>query len=271
MQQARVFQVSDVTLAQNLRGFVQQCVAYDIHFGKYSLQDVKHTDDLWGLVSQKPSPLRRFLWQPLKGAGPHSKLSAEHNPSRPTLMTCKQGVQAFNAQWGSELQSSLSRVGKKLFGLPTTGTEGKTLVDPTQQLKQYLPIAYSALAGISREAEDIMKQQIMIAALVEGFESQSVVSGNPQNLAIRQAYLQQRQTHEAQGVLAPGTISTLYAVLQCLLYALFLFLPTMAVIPMGYLYIWRWVQGLVWITLWAPLYALLNFIMTLRARGQSMG
>ncbi len=256
LQQAKNFRITNEELAQNMHQFVGQCVAYDMLLGrKYTLEDLRHSDNIWELVSTNASPVRSFLWRDLRQG-------TEPRP-RPKIITCADGIVLFNQQWEPEKKRAATLFGKKLFGK-------NSLLNPHDELLRYLPIAYSTLTNMSQGAQDILQQQMMIYAVVDGIEQKSTSLGNAPNFAVRRAYLQQRATYETLGAMAAETLPTMKVVLEAIAYASFLFVIPLALLPFGYRFLSSWLQTLLWLQMWAPLYAVLNYIMTMAARTKSL-
>lgn len=222
---------------------------------KYTIDDLRNTDDIWGLISASPSPVRSFLWRDPK---------ADDAPrGRPDIISCQVGVARINRLWAIELDRSANLFGKKIFGK-------NGLVNPKAELLKYLPIAYGQLGNIAKDASEIIKQQMMIYAVVEGVESNSTALGNAPNFAARRAYLQQRTTYETLGAMAGETLPIMKAVLEAIVYAFFLFVIPLSMLPSGYKFLMTWGQSLLWLQMWAPLYAVLNYIMTMAARSKTL-
>lgn len=256
LQQAKTFRITNEDLAENMRQFVGQCVAYDALLGrKYTIEDLRHSDDIWKLASIHASPIRSFVWKDLK--------KVNQPPAKPSIITCKEGVAKFNAEWPRELNKSATIFGKKIFGK-------NSYINPRAELLQHLPLAYEALANMSKSAQDILKQNMMIYAVVDGLEHKSTSLGNAPNFAVRRAYLQQRSNYETLGAMAAETLPTMKAVLEAIAYGAFLFIVPLAVLPFGWTFLKNWVQILFWLQTWAPLYAILNYIMTMAARSKSI-
>ncbi len=256
IQQAKSFHITNEDLAENMRGFVGQCILYDAMLGrKYTVEDLRHSDDIWELVSTNASPVRSFLWREPRQAGTMA--------GRPEIITCREGVARFNRLWGQELDRSATIFGKKIFG-------NHALINSKAELLKYLPLSYGALGNIAKSAESIIQQQIMIYSIVDGIEANGAAVGNAQNFAARRAYLQQRSTYETLGAMAGETLPTMKAVLEAIAYACFLFIIPMALLPFGYRFLLSWAQILLWLQMWAPLYAILNYIMTMAARSKTL-
>lgn len=257
IQQARTFRITNEDVAENMRQFVCQCVAYDAMLGrKYTIEDLRHTDDIWGLVAPNASPVRSFVWrQPHKPGEPGNM---------PEILTCRDGVKRFNLLWGEELERGKGIYSKKLFAHSNSLTS-------KQEFLKYLPVSYGFLTNLSKSADQILKQQMMIYSVVDGIEQKSTALGNAPNFAARRAYLQQRTTYETLGSMASETLLTMKAVLEAIVYASFIFLVPLAILPFGAKILLSWVQTLLWLQMWAPLYAVLNFIMSMAAKSKSLG
>ena len=256
LQQAKTFRITNEDLAENLRQFVGQCVAYDAILGrKYTIEDLRHSADIWNLISSQASPVRSFLWRNLR--------KENELGSRSQIITCQEGVKLFNQAWGSEINKTATLFGKKIFGQ-------NDAINAKSELLKYLPIAYGALTNMAKSAEEILKQNMMIYAVVDGIEQKSTSLGNAPNFALKRAYLQQRSTYETLGAMAAETLPTMKAVLEAIAYATFLFVIPLAILPFGWRFLTSWVQILLWLQMWAPLYAVLNYIMTMAARSKSI-
>lgn len=254
IQQAKTFHITNENLAENMRQFVGQCVVYDALLGKkYTIDDLRNSPNIWELVSNEASPARSFLWREPRAEG--------QQQSRPEIVTCRRGVELFNRQWGGEINRACTIFGQKIFG---------NILNPRAELLKYLPIAYGHLADMGQSAADILKQNLMIYAVVDGIEQKSVAVGNAPNFAVRRAYLQQRTNYETIGAMAAEMLPTMKSTLEAIAYATFLFVIPLSLLPMGWRFLSSWVQILLWLQMWPPLYAVLNYIMTMAARSKSI-
>lgn len=257
IQQAKTFHITNEDIAENMRNFVCQCVAYEAMLGyKYTLEDLRHSSDLWGLVSANPSKIRSFVWRE-----PHKK---DEPANTPEIISCKEGVSRLNLIWAPELDRAKTVFGGKLFASSPS-------FDARREFIKYLPLSYNFLSGLSKSADQILKQQMMIHSVVDGIEKKSTSLGNAPDFAVRRAYLQQRSTYETLGGMASESLMSMKAVLEAIVYAAFIFIVPLAVLPFGVKILLSWAQTLIWLQMWAPLYAILNFIMSMTAQSKSMG
>ncbi len=262
MENMKVFTIYDENFAENMRQFVGQCVIYDLALGrKYTIQDLRNTHDMWRLVSHQASEARSFLWK---------------DPGTPgEIVTCAEGVKRFNQQWQSQIGEAACKAGSLLFGsddwrrLPVQGTDsaleksGGFCRTPfaKEQIIKHLPLHFSQFVGASKSANQIMQQQMMISAFVDGQEYASRMVGNAPNYAVRKAYLQQNLNNNTIAKLAAHTLPMLRTSLELLCYSLFIFLIPIIAFPMGYRVLVSWGQVVLWLSMWPPVYAVLNLIM----------
>lgn len=256
MEKANQFRITNEDMVENMNEFVGQCVLFDALLGrKYTIKDLRHTDDLWGLVSVNASPVRNFMWREPRGE--------RGGGGEASLISCTQGVVKINQLWAKEIDSVTSFVGKKTFAAGGT-------IDPKVELQKYLPLAYGELTKMTKDATSIIKQQMMIGSIIDSADKQSVAAGNASNFAARRAYLSQRTTYQTLGAMAGDTLPTMKAVLEAIAYSMFIFVIPLALLPFGWRILSAWAQIILWLQMWAPLYAILNYIMTISASSKTL-
>lgn len=257
----KLMTIQDEDFADNMRSFIGQCVLYDLALGrKYTMKQLRNTHDIWGLISANASPARSFMWK--------------ERGNRGDILTCAEGVQRFNASWGAHVDQTACAVGAKMYpnhdASPYAGgVQGRSFYRTgmcksplaRNEFIKFLPFQYAALAGIGQQAPEILKQQMMISAIVDAQDHASAVVGNMPNFAARKAYFQQRSSYENIGLLAADTLPIMRAVLELICYAIFLFIVPILVLPMGYKVLISWTQTVLWLAMWPPMYAVLHLIM----------
>ena len=216
------YAISDEILARNMRDFVHNCVTFDVLFGKYSMDELKRSGDIWKTIREKTSSVRMFT-------------KCEAGKSRCTLVSCRTGA--------NDLHTLL-----------------KTHIDglAAHHILGHLPNFYSQLTGMAEQAATTISQQVMMHTLIDAIERKCDSSGLGTNFAVRRAYMQQRHTYEVAGALAAKSLVVMRNILEALLYASFIFIMPLALMPMGFRIFFKWLWLLIWIQLWPPLYAILN-------------
>ena len=157
----------------------------------------------------------------------------------------------------------------KLFGSKRMGDPNYQALSAKHAFLTKLPQSYQMFAGEAKSAVDLLKQQMMIHMLREAPAKKASQLGN--SYAIAKATLQQRNSYQIAGLMAEESLVVMRAVFEALIYGSFVFVYILLFLPAGYKILGYYFQAICWIQLWAPLYAILNFIMTLYGHYQSRG
>lgn len=242
------FRIVDPLFKGNMERFVNQCVVYGAMIGhQYTLTDLQNTPDIWMLVRTKASPVLGFLYK------------EAHSPG--TILTCQEGAKVLNDLWTAEIEKATLLYGSRV--------QNQTL---TKNLFfTHLQDGYKLLSDISQSAQDILKQEMMINVIEEASNNKLSELGSPSNYAATKALLQQRTAYAVAGEIAARTLPLFKNVIEALSYALFIFIVVLALLPNGYKVLLTYCGILVWTQLWAPLYAVLNLIMTLYGKSETIG
>ena len=268
MERAKEFKIVNQNFRENIKNFVGQCVKYDIMLNnKYTFDDLRDSTDLWGLVTSNPSKIRGIYWIPIKGG------KAEY-------VTCAGAVEKFNQEWKNELNRIAFSMSKKMFsgraiGHSTLQSNKLRMTMPLanalkNEFLSNLQSAYSYLGEMADSAEDILRQNVMINAMNDAASENSRNAGNPISYAEMKALLQQNYTFDTIGRLAAKTLPIMKSVIEALVYACFIFIIPLCMIPTGYRFLINWAATLLWLGFWPPVYAVLNLIMNLAARSSTI-
>lgn len=243
MSQLGQFRITDPVFKGNMDRFINQCVVYPVMIGnKYTLTELQNAPDLWGLVKANASPVLGFLYKEGKTPG--------------KIVTCREGVQKLDALWTAEIKRATALYGSQVQARKITETVFNTSLLGTTRL----------LAGAiswAGNATDILRQEMMIKAVEDASNNKLSELGSSSNYAATKALLQQRTTYNVAGEIAARTLPLFKNVIEALSYALFIFIVILALLPNGYRILLTYCGILAWTQLWAPLYAVLNLIMTL--------
>lgn len=247
MSQIGQFRIVDPEFKGNMERFVNQCVVYDVMLGhKYTLNDLQNTPNIWGLVVENTSLVLGFLYKEGKAPG--------------YILTCQEGAQKLNKLWDAEVTKAAATYGTRVQDKNLTKVAFFT----------HLQNGYQLLTGISQAATNILCQEMMINALEESSNNKLSELGSPSNYAATKALLQQRSAYAVAGEIAARTLPLFKNVIEALSYALFIFIVVLALLPNGYKILLTYCGILAWTQLWAPLYAVLNLIMTLYGQAETL-
>ncbi|MBS0271685.1 MAG: conjugal transfer protein TraG N-terminal domain-containing protein [Proteobacteria bacterium] len=251
MSQVGHFRIVDPVFKGNMERFVNQCVVYDAMIGhKYTLSDLQNTPDIWKFVSSQASPVLGFLYK--EGTNPG------------TIITCKEGAQKLSHLWVGEIKKAAELYGTRVQNRKLTESAFFTDLMGSAKL-------LSEGKALAESAQNLLRQEMMINAIEESSNNKLSELGSPSNYAATKALLQQRSTYAAAGEIAARTLPLFKNVVEALSYALFIFIVVLALLPNGSRILVTYFGILIWTQLWAPLYAVLNLIMTLYGTRESMG
>lgn len=257
MTQMKGIQISNDDMMDNMKEFVNQCVVYDALIGtKYTLHDLKRSDDIWGLVSQGASKLRGFAWRNI-----NRNADGTFAGSRGTeIITCQVGVERFTHMWREASQSLVSTFEHKISEY--CGFASRTTPALSNAVHMNLPGAFNKLTHAGKQASEQLQQQVMISSILNANDRKAIELGGSPNLDVRRAYLQQRSMYQTIGETIAQGLPSLKNVLEAVIYALFIFVVFASMLPNGWKMLTFYTKLLLWIQLWPPLFAILNFIMT---------
>lgn len=268
LEKAKEFKIVNQNFRENLKNFVGQCVKYDIMLNnKYTFDDLRDSADLWGLITSSPSRSRGIFWIPIEGG-------------KAQYVTCAGAVEKFNQEWKNELNRVAFSLSKKMFSGRAIGHSSlqnkKFVMTPTlanvlkREFMANLQSTYSYLGDLASSAEEVLKQNIMINAMGDASSENSRASGNTISYAEMKSIVQQNYTFDTIGRLAAKVLPIMKAVIEALVYACFIFMIPLCMIPSGYKFLMNWGATLIWINFWPPVYAILNFIMNIAARASTI-
>jgi len=246
MHKAPSIQAINAQDRENLKSYVEQCVFYDIHHGKYSKSELLNSDNIWGLVSAKPSPIRSFVLD--------SK-----------IVTCKDGTPTLTERLKEIEEETGIKYAKAIF----PGLKFKEDALLKQSLITYIGNSYTHLTGISKEGSEIMQQMIVMNAIKDGAMNNSALAGLSYTKS--KGDMQKFLGSVSTGVLAAQWLPILKDVIECLLYAVFVLIVIYALFTDSYKLFINYIVSLAYIGSWPVVYAFLNYGASFAIRTTSNG
>ena len=250
--------IMDSRAMGNFQEFFNTCVLYDVGLGRYSWNQLQDSTDLWGFLKAETSQVRRYYHRYADGSS--------------ELLICRQGA---NVDLDSDIQDSIKqarqRLGVQLFGKKLMSTPGGQEVDDglvnqaVLELQSVLPGGYNYLTKLSMESAQIMRQNVMINAMRDAAQGAAVANDATAaaiSYATARAEAERRTTWRVMGEMALRTLPLLRNIFEALMYAVFPVFLLMALITPGKA-VMAYAKSLVWVQLWAPLYAVLHSAMSL--------
>src|SRR5919108_1549649 len=247
IQASRNVNVADPQLRTDLISFIYNCTVYDLQDGTIDPAAFAQSNDIWGLMGN-PNPAR---------------FSTFGNPVQ--VDTCPK-VYAYLA---SRLPAEVARARAILAfqlnpSLDPAAAQG--VIDGQLEQAYYK----TKIATAAQSAADLLRQNIMLNLVQDTSSIAGQKINDPASLMIATA----RATATASinssfltmGKVAEQALPLIRNVIEAIIYAVFPFVFLLFLLAHGRglgLAIKSFVLSLVWIQLWPPLYAILNYVATL--------
>jgi conjugal transfer mating pair stabilization protein TraG len=240
------YRIRNGVLKENMSRFIEQCVVLEAMMGgKYTVKDLKESKNIWELVSTNANPINGFSYR-------------DEATKHTDIVTCKEGVTKLATDLTKETKAVAGYLGRR--NMPNRDKTTSEVVFENY-FNEKLTSSYQFMSGIAENAESILKQEMMINAI----EDVSL------NYAASKAAIQQRAWYLTTGELVSGFLIGLKVVMDCLAYGGFIFIAIMVMLPTGINILGKYLQILIWLQLWAPLYAILNMVMSTVAQYKTQG
>lgn len=242
---ASQFQITDPAFSKNMQSFMNQCVFYDLLLNKYSVEDLMTSNNIWQFVSLHASPARAFMYNG-------------------QVTTCQKGIQGLNQDWKVAVNKAMGNYSVRLF--PNSN-------NAKAQLIKYLPISYGYLTNLSDDSSQLMQQNLMANAIQNGIVHMGAAVNAPaalESYAIERAQDQKRLQDRTIGEMAAYWLPLVKNAFEAILFGSFVFIVLLALLPIGPTILKNYVYSLMFLQLWAPLYAVINLMCSYYAQTQSL-
>ena len=188
------------------------------------------------------------------------------NPGRMTIITvagvataqsCPAAYTALGPVMTAEAQSIMDKLGRRIN--PTDPNATITIVGQIQSVE-------NSMLGASRSAVDAIKQGMVLNAFTTSQATIAAMNNDPQATQISYAVTAAEQSsaisYRAMAEVAQSALPKLRNAVELIVYALFpvMFLLVLMAGNKGGLVLKSYVMALVWVQLWPPLYAVINFL-----------
>lgn len=229
---------------QRINGFVKDCVIPEMIDSPGKANEIVASSDIWATITA-PSWL---------------------NPARVmvlpdgTVMSCDQVPASLSATLTAEYDAMKKKLGAQLVG---------DRPNPSTVIANALPLSEALLMNMSRTFEQSMLQSLMMHAVLEGAELASYSSAAAQPLAMAvnmstgQANVSSVINYRTMASLAKNFLPQIRNAIEFLIIAAFPMMMLM-VLAAGHragLVLKGFFVMLIWVQLWAPLYAVINYLL----------
>lgn len=246
--ESRSYIITNGDLAKNMKRFVSKCVVNDIQMRRYTLDDLQKSTDLYQFLLKNTSRVLGMKFSPLNPNAKSTINSAVKDSidNYPTALkeeaqfkSCKEVLEEIKPYLEKEQDYYLKH--SVLGNIDTT---------------------YKALTNLSKQSKELINQQLMIHAIND--TTDPVFS-----FAKYRAEQQQRDTYHLIGAMAGKSLLVIRIIFEALIYCSFIFILPMFFFPGAFRILNTWIQMIIWIQLWPPFYAILNYIMQIISQNRA--
>jgi conjugal transfer mating pair stabilization protein TraG len=247
IQASRAANVADPQLRADMIAFVHNCTVYDLQDGTIDPAAFSQSTDIWALMGT-PNPGRFSTWG---------------NPVQ--VDTCPNVYTRLNARLPAEVARARA----------TLALQMNPTLDPTVAagvIDGQLEQAYTKtrIAAAAQGAADLLRQNILINLVQDTNTLAGLRLNDPAATMLATARANATASTNASfitmGRIAAQALPMIRNVIEAVIYAVFPFVLLLFLLAQGKglaLAIKSFVMSLVWIQLWPPLYAILNYVGTL--------
>ena len=247
IQASRTINISDPQLRTDMIAFVHNCTLYDLQDGTIDPAAFARSTDIWAMMGT-PNPAR---------------FSTFGNPVQ--VAPCPAVYTNLAARLPAELARARAVLAFQLN--PSLDAAGAQGVVDAQIEQAYLK---TRIATAAQSAADLLRQNIMINLVQDtsGIIGQRINDPASVMLATARANATSslNSSFLTMGKIAEQALPLVRNVVEAIIYAVFPFVFLLFLLAQGRglgLAIKSFVMSLVWIQLWPPLYAVLNYVATL--------
>jgi conjugal transfer mating pair stabilization protein TraG len=247
IQASRAANVKDPQLRTDLIAYVYNCTVYDLQDGTIDPAAFAQSTDIWSLMGN-PNPARFSTW------------------GTPVLVdTCPN----VYTQLANRLPAEIARA-RTLLALQLNPTMDPALAPGVVDGQLQQAYIKTRISTAAQGAADLLRQNIMINLVHDTHSLAGLKLNDPAATMLATARANATASTNASfltmGHIAAQALPMVRNVIEAVVYAVFPFIFLLFLLAQGRglaLAIKSFVMSLVWIQLWPPLYAILNYVGTL--------
>jgi conjugal transfer mating pair stabilization protein TraG len=241
-------------LTSNLLEFYRECVAPDVATGYIRMkEDIIEVNNVWASLNGKTNPARLVTVRDIS------------DPMLLNTIGCDVAYQSLSTQLTAESNRQLTLLGSRLYPRMSQADAGAAIVASLATSTNYL-------LGVAASAQDTVKQAIVANFMIDAqylLPAQLGDAASAQtNLAMAQSLCSTSDSYKLMARIAESTMPKVRNAIELVQYAIFPVFLLFVVISghQAGAIIKSYATSLFWIQLWAPLYAVMNFIITMYSR-----
>lgn len=263
LEEMRRRTISDPTLAQDLTNFIKNCLNPELLVNPPLLKDIINAPDLWGFISTGATSgmfnpgLAVTVYVPSQSTSRWVDCASAVNGG----LTLDTG-DALNARLNAAVTEDLPLLARLL-------NAGRTPASATTLLPTQIVAAEGLMLNASRSAADGIRQNMMINLMRDTSKTIPQLLNDPSAVQIAtaesMAAASSNSSYLVMAKVAEGALPKIRNVIHFVLLAVFPILMLLLIMAgtKGGLVLKSYGITLLWVQLWPPLYAVVNYVMTM--------
>lgn len=276
LEEMRKSTIADPTLSQDMTSFVKNCLNPELLVNPGLMNTIVNSTDIWDTIYTGASGtmfnpgLAVTLYIPSAGTS--------------QWVDCKTAVLGGTLTGGGTIAAADSLTGR-LAGAVTVERQrlGATLnpgvptATATTLIATQIPAAEGLMLSTSRTAAQGIRQNVMINLMRDTSKTIPQLLNDPSAVQIAvaesMASASANSSYLVMAKMAEGSLPKIRNVIQVIVIAVFPIVMLLIILAgtKGGLVVRSYAMGMFWVQLWAPLYAVLNYISTMAAAKSAKG
>lgn len=243
VEESTRFEFTSPQISANFSEFWKSCVYYDLLLGLYTWDDLVRSGNLILFFQSNTSQTRAFTY-----------MNSSGNRS---ILNCRTG---FNNELMNDYNNEIANA-TNIYGARLSHKD----VDHNSSIARYassMPVAFQYMTGMSLTNAEIIGQNSVANSLKRGlinFASEADAAAAAQDFALARAEQERKSTFLTMGQIAKKMLPIMQHIFESFIYAIFPFVMLMAMTPLAGKVSLGYIKAVLWVNLWPPLYAILNF------------
>lgn len=227
--------IRDPIFKKNITAYMKTCVFYDLLLEKYTNDELLKSHDVWQFLLEHASQSR----------------VVEYNND---IMTCRQSIHKLDADWKNVIDQSTRTLQRTFF-------PAKKLQN--QYMNTLISSSYQYLTNTAMDATSILQNQLLVNELdssLTSFVQYDLGLNARVNLSYTQSNENMKILYNTYSRMALKWLPMIRNSIESIMLASWMFVILFSFFSAGSAVMKSYLQSLVWLQLWSPLYAILHYI-----------
>ena len=235
----------DTWYSRNLTGYTRDCVFPDINAGLTAIDDLVTATDLSAVLATSASPALFTRVETAAGTV--------------TVETCADAWTGLSAGLAAAADNTIARQAQ-LSKPHLTNAEARAAMLAS------LPVIYQQFVGVSRSAQEIAQQAILVNSTMDAvvdYSARADASAAVEAYAAARAEQQAKWNYTVLGAIAEKFVNFLYIAITIIVIAIFPIIAPFFLLPnIGFGFMQKYFAGFLYLQMWGPLFAVIHYIIT---------